>query len=332
MPGRILNPPCTHGPSMIYRPQSQPLRIHLLGGLNVYRGDQPLPGFPTQKSRGLFAFLALNHGRTHSRSTLVGRFWGDSPESVARKNLRTDIWRIRTVLEPQGVEPGSCLAVNQDEVSLRSGADHWLDIHEFEATLDQAGIREGGEAQAALLRHAVELYRGDLLDGVYDDWCIFERERLRLRYLDGLERLIRHHDARGEWTEAAAYAQRLLANDALREHVHRTVIRCHLALGDRAAALRQFDTCARLLRQELEVEPSPETLALAAEARGGEPAAGVRTPPPPVQAAPAAMDEVLTRLRAAAQWLDETGEQVRIVIRDVERARALAQPAASQPG
>jgi DNA-binding SARP family transcriptional activator len=311
---------------MIFRPQTQPLRIHLFGGLNVYRGEQPLPGFPTQKSRGLFAFLALNHGRSHSRSTLVGRFWGDSPESVARKNLRTDIWRVRTVLEPRGVEPGSCLAVHQDEVALASGVDHWLDIHEFEDLLDEAGPEEPGEAQAGLLRRAVELYRGDLLEGVYDDWIIFERERLRLRCLDALERLIRHHEGRGEWTQAAAYAQRLLACDPLREHVHRAVIRCHLALGDRAAALRQFDTCARMLRQELDAEPSAETLALAAEARGAERPAAVRaSAPAPVDAAPAALDEVLTRLRAAAQWLEETGEQVAIVIRDVERARALLQ-------
>ena len=311
---------------MIYVSQTQPLRIHLFGGLNVYRGEQPLPGFPTQKSRGLFAFLALNHGRSHSRSTLVGRFWGDSPETVARKNLRTDIWRIRTVLEPQGIEPGSCLTVNQDEVSLSSTMDHWLDTHAFEAALDQACAGDPDEGTARLLRHAVELYRGDLLEGVYDDWCIFERERLRLRYLDALERLIRHHDARGEWTDAAAYGQRLLANDPLREHVHRAVIRCHLSLGDRVSALRQFETCVRLLRQELVVEPSPETLALAAEARAGEPPTPAMRAAGPVVPA-AAMDEVLTRLKAAQQWLEETGDQVRIVIRDVERARALAGPA-----
>jgi DNA-binding SARP family transcriptional activator len=314
---------------MIYRaPCAAPLRIHLFGGLNVYRGEQSLPGFPTQKSRGLFAFLALNHGRSHSRSTLVGRFWGDSPESVARKNLRTDLWRIRSVLEPHGVEPGSCLSVEQDELALNTGVDHWLDVHAFEDALDQAAALEAGDAQAPLLRAAVELYRGDLLEGVYDDWCVFERERLRLRYLDALERLIRHHDARGEWTDAAAYAQRLLANDPLREHVHRAVIRCHLALGDRAAALRQFDTCARLLRQELEVEPSAETLALAVEARGGERLLDAVPSAPALSATPAAMDEVLTRLRAAAQWLEETREQVGIVIRDVERARALTQRAA----
>jgi DNA-binding SARP family transcriptional activator len=324
---------------MILRPQTQPLRIHLFGGLRVCRGEQTLPGFPTQKSRGLFAFLALNHGRSHSRSTLVGRFWGDSPESVARKNLRTDIWRIRAVLEPQGVEPGSCLAVCQDEVALSASEHHWLDIEEFECRLDEAASADD-ERAAVLLRAAVELYRGDLLEGLYDEWCIFERERLRLRYLEALERLIRHHHARGEWTDAAAYGQRLLAHDALREHVHRAVIRCHLALGDRAAALRQFETCVRLLRQELEVEPAAETLALAAEARGGHAPAPIHLNASPVAAltAPAAtpapsntsavpaaaMDEVLMRLRAASQWLEETREQVGIVIRDVERARSLA--------
>ncbi|HEV3049977.1 MAG TPA: BTAD domain-containing putative transcriptional regulator, partial [Longimicrobium sp.] len=192
---------------MILRPQTQPLRIHLFGGLRVCRGEQTLPGFPTQKSRGLFAFLALNHGRSHSRSTLVGRFWGDSPESVARKNLRTDIWRIRAVLEPQGVEPGSCLAVCHDEVALSASEHHWLDIEEFECRLDEAASADDARA-AVLLRAAVELYRGDLLEGLYDEWCIFERERLRLRYLEALERLIRHHHARGEWTDAAAYGQR----------------------------------------------------------------------------------------------------------------------------
>ncbi|HEX8244589.1 MAG TPA: BTAD domain-containing putative transcriptional regulator, partial [Longimicrobium sp.] len=208
------------------------LHVHLLGGLAVYRGDRPLRGFPTQKSRGLFAYLALHHGRLHSRQVLVGRFWGDSPEGVARKNLRTDLWRIRSVLE-EGAAPGWCVCAGRDQVGFNV-QDHWLDVHEFEDRLDRAAGDRGEpptQAQAALLREAVELYRGDLLEGVYDEWCLFERERLRLRYLDALERLGAHHHARGEWAREAACAQRLLAHDALREHVHRELMRCHLALG-----------------------------------------------------------------------------------------------------
>jgi DNA-binding SARP family transcriptional activator len=300
------------------------LRIHLFGGLDVFRDGRPVTAFPTQKAKGLFAYLALHRGRRHSREVLVGRFWGDSPERVARKNLRTDIWRIRTVLEPRGTEPGSCITVSQDEVAFNAAADHWLDIHEFETRLDRAAPEAGApldEERVRLLREATALYRGDLLEGVYDDWCLFERERLRLRYLDALERLMRHHGSRGEWTEAAACAQRLLAHDPLREHVHREAIRYHLAAGDRAAALRQYETCVRLLRRELDVEPMAGTRALLAEIRG----------PVPADASPAALDEVLARLRSTARWLDETGEQVRLVIRDVERARALASGAPSHP-
>jgi DNA-binding SARP family transcriptional activator len=302
------------------------LRIHLFGGLDVSRGGRALPGFATQKAKGLFAYLALHRGRRHSREVLVGRFWGEAPEAVARKNFRTDLWRVRTVLEPDGVEPGSCLSVSHDEVALAPAAGHWLDVHEFEETLDSAApgpAPELTEAQTALLRQAVALYRGDLLEGLYEDWCLFERERLRLRYLEALERLMRHHGARAEWAEAAGCGQRLLAHDPLREHVHRLVARCHLARGDRAAALRQYEACERLLRQELGVEPTAETRALLGEVRG-------EAPPPPSgprssePSSPAALDEVLARLRSAAAWLDETGEQVRIVIRDVERARTLS--------
>jgi DNA-binding SARP family transcriptional activator len=297
----------------------EPLRIHLFGHLDVFRDGQPLPGFPTQKTRGLFAFLALNRGRRHSREVLVGRFWGERPEGVARKNLRTDLWRIRSVLEPQGVEPGWCLTVSHDEVAFNDGADHWLDTREFEDRLDRAAVGprpELRDEQARLLGDAVALYRGDLLEGVYDDWFVFERERLRLRYLDALEHLMRHHECRGEWAQAAAWGQRLLAHDPLREHVHREVIRCSIARGDRAGAVRQYETCARLLRQELDTGPMEETRALVAPLLSGGSASA---PPPDAEA----MDEILARLRSAAQWLEETGEQVRIVIRDVERARAL---------
>jgi len=326
----------------------QALRIHLLGSLSVYRDGHLLPGFATQKARGLFAYLALNHGRSHPRATLVGRFWGESPERVARKNLRTDIWRIRSVLEPLGVPAGSCLTVSQDEVGLNAGGEHWLDIHDFEDRLDRAAAAPP-ECAAALLRQAVDVYRGDLLEGVYDDWCLFERERLRLRYLAALERLVAHHHAREEWAECAGYAQRVLAHDPLREHVHREVIRCHLALGDRAAALRQYDDCAARLRQELDVDPGAETRRLVEGLRAHHPPSNPPAPPaPPVSpsgaasiaaaASPAsdvppraAYDEALARLRSVQAWLEETGEQLRIVVRDVERARALAPPAPQAP-
>jgi len=307
-----------------------PLRIQLLGGLRMYRGPDALPAFPTQRSKGLFAFLVLNRARRHPREVLLGRFWGEAPQEVARKNLRTDLWRIRSVVEPAGVERGSCLSVGGDEVAFNAG-EHWLDVHEFEAALDLAGPDRGApltEVQAGHIRAAVELYGGDLLEGVYDDWCLFERERLRLRYLSALERLMRHHEGRGEWVDAAFCAQCLLSHDPLREHVHRELMRCYARMGDPAAALRQFDHCAGLLLRELEVEPVPETLALRDGIRAGQhrgPPSSFALPTPFTVPEPSGEPSgpVLEQLHLAVRWLEDAGEQLRRVIRDVETASSV---------
>jgi DNA-binding SARP family transcriptional activator len=328
------------------------LRIHLFGGLDLFRGSRALPAFATQRAKGLFAFLAFHHGRPYAREVLMGRFWGDRPQSTARKCLRTDIWRVRQVVEEGGCD--ACLRVKNDEVGFDADSDHWLDVREFERRLAQ--VPEGDEhpltpCTAALLAEAVELYRGDLLEGIYDDWCLFERERLRLRFLDALERLMAWHARHGAWLQASLHAQRLLSHDPLREHVHRDLMRFLAYAGDRPGALRQFATCERLLLRELELEPMEETAALAEEIRAGTLRAPLRelaaAPRPHLSwpspdsgraAGPVALaapllvgqdaeprvDAVLDRLREASAWLEVTNAQLQTIIHDVEQVRQAA--------
>jgi DNA-binding SARP family transcriptional activator len=294
-----------------------PLRIQLFGGLRLSSGGRELPSFATQKARDLFSFLALNHARRYPRDVLMGRFCGDAPERVARKNLRNDLWRIRSVVEPSGVERGWCLQVEGDEVAFNAGGGHWVDVAAFERKLDAAGPDRGDPLTpegAEALRQAVALYGGDLLDGVYDDWCLFERERLRLRYVTALERLMRHHGQRGDWADAALHGQRLLACDPLREHVHRDLMRFYARMGDPAAALRQFGTCERLLRLELEVAPTAETLALRDEIRAGT----HRAPSAPRPERGAQPADLLERLADVTRLLDDVALQLRRIARAIE--------------
>ena len=221
--------------------------------------------FPTQKSRALFAFLLMHRERLHPRDVLMGILWGDRPDGVARKCLRTDIWRVRSVVEAPGDGDASCLRIVGDEIGFEGSSRHWLDVAEFERGIQAVGNRPGEELtpeQAETLADATDLYRGDLLDGFYDEWCVYERERLRLMFLSALERLMHYHQARGEWNDAIALGQRLLGTDPLREHVHRDLMRCFLQQGNRAAALRQFAHCETLMRSELDVEPMEETRSL----------------------------------------------------------------------
>jgi DNA-binding SARP family transcriptional activator len=110
-----------------------------------------------------------------------------------------------------------------------------------------------------LLEEALSLYRGDFLQGVYADWPILERERLRSRYLDSLETVIHLYATGKNLRRAIELSQRLLSLDPYRETVHRDVMRCYCRLGDRAAAIRQYQACVEILREDLGLSPSKET-------------------------------------------------------------------------
>jgi hypothetical protein len=138
-------------------------------------------------------------------------------------------------------------------------------VADFEAACAQAVAAEqyGRSAEAiAAFKTAADLYTGDLLPGWYDEWLAPERERLRQAYLDALERLAALLEQRRSYRQALDYAQRLVRADPLHEAVYRQLMALHLALGDRASALRVYHTCASILRHELGVDPSPATQAV----------------------------------------------------------------------
>jgi DNA-binding SARP family transcriptional activator len=247
-----------------------PLRIRLFGGVQLSRGDAPLPPFPTQRARSLFAYLVLNRARPHARELLIDHLWGEEGSAIGRKGLRMALWRVRAVVDPpQGDGSAPPLSVTTATVGFNGDSDFWLDVEEFESLVQATGSREDvTELEASRLERAVALYRGDLLEEIYDDWCLYDRERLRLLYHSALERLMRFEQVRSDWSAAILRGQQLLALDPLMEPVHRELMRCYLARGSRGAALRQFDDCARILRDELDIAPMPETVELCRTIRG----------------------------------------------------------------
>jgi DNA-binding SARP family transcriptional activator len=249
-----------------------PLRVNLFGPVEVHEGEMRLAPFATRHAKGLFAYLVLNRGRAHTREKLAGTFWAEKAEQAARRCLRTTIWRVRAVLEPKGVVPGTYLKAHDHAMEFTGGAGFWLDVSEFEDCLHRAngstGERFDGES-LRLLEQAVALYRGDLLEGIYDDWCLCEQQRLRLLLIGALESLIGKHASREAWAEALTWSRRLLEQDPLREHAHRDLMRFHFLTGDRPAALRQFDKLVELLEASFGISPTPETLALNDALRAG---------------------------------------------------------------
>ncbi len=240
----------------------QTLRIYLLGNVELHLGSKRLGGFATKKSKALFAYLVLGKGKLFSRELLADVFWGDLPEARARRALSTDLWRIGNLLKDGGADPDTYLISDSDTVGFNMDAPHWVDVERFETATGQIDRIDPATADRQLIdevSEAVSLYRGELLEGVYDDWCLMQRDTLQARQLGGLEFLMQCNMAQEYWANALSIGQRILSIDPFMEHVQRAVMSCHNGLGNRPAALKQYANCAQLLRQELDVEPMEET-------------------------------------------------------------------------
>ena len=150
------------------------------------------------------------------------------------------------------------IAREETAYGLRAGADVWLDVEEF----TELTARAEKEAHLDLYRRALALYHDDYLlsDARYAEWAIAERERLLALYLRAADRLAAELLNRGESDEAITWCEHILARDPCWEHAYRLMMRAHAQRGDRAQARRVFEQCSRVLREDLDVEPSAATV------------------------------------------------------------------------
>ena len=228
------------------------LRLRLFGGFEL-EGASGLP-LARRKAEAVLAYLALPAGRAHPRDELVALLWGNRSDNEARHSLRQILYLLRKTLAADGA-----LIVDDRTVTLDpSQVD--VDVTRFETS---AAL---GTPDA--LAEAVGLYQGELLAGFdiredeFEDWLLGERERLRELVLDAHERLLQHQVGVHDDVAATETARRLLALDPLREAIYRTLMRLYHRAGRQEAAIRQYQKCAAVLRQELGIDPDAETHAL----------------------------------------------------------------------
>lgn len=237
------------------------ITFHVLGSPDL-RGPagrhlaSPLAG---AKRLGLLAYLVLGGRRGMvRRDTLLGLFWPESDQGSARNALSNMLHQVRRALGG-----GALVGRGRDEVGIAPGA-LWCDALAFEAALGEGRLAE-----------ALELYRGDLLEGLFvtgaaaefDEWLAGERSRLRGRAADAARALYEGAAAAGSAGEAVRWARWASALDPSDERAARRLMVLLDAGGDRAAALRVYDELAACLARLYEVEPSPETRALVEEVR-----------------------------------------------------------------
>jgi DNA-binding SARP family transcriptional activator len=231
------------------------LRIRLLGGFSLESDGKALPPIPSRTARSLFAMLVTQRGAGKSRDFLAGTFWPDLPEARARRRLSHALWQLQQVLgEASRHDP--YIIVEADTVGFNPNAAFWLDVDEF------SRLASGSLAE---MEAAIEIYRGDFLAGLYDDWLFMEQRRVSDDYVELLERIVDAHKSRGAIGRALVYARRLVSHEPLREGAHREVMRLCFLLGQFNEAIQQYEFCASILEEELGAQPAAATRALYSE-------------------------------------------------------------------
>lgn len=275
------------------------LEVHLLGSAQIRwprsRASAPL----TPICQQLLGYLILKRDRPHPRETIAGTFWAETTDLQAKRRLNTAVWRLRKALEPPGVPRGTYITADRrGGLAFNPDSGCWLDVEEFERAVSPMMRSETPtEEEARRAEEGLRLYRGDLLEGVYDDWVLTERARLQNLYLGALERLMRWHAERTDVARAVRFGSMILSVEPMREDVYRHLMNLYAGAGRRADALVQFERCRNVLRAELDVDPMPETIELAARISGGERTAS-RGPAAAPQALVAELEQTLNRLSA----------------------------------
>jgi DNA-binding SARP family transcriptional activator len=253
------------------RSSGDALSVHLLGRIEVVATGTPIR-LGGRQAQALFALLALDP-RPRSRDAIAVDLWPDAAAASAGC-LRQALWLVRTSLASAGVDPDELLEIEPDLLGLRRGARIDLDVTHFEAAT---------RARPADAEAAIAIYIGDLAEGLGHDCFAAERERLSDAFEDALAIAARQRLADGDMDGARDAAERLLARDPLREEAHTVLIAVFGQTGTRSQVARQYRRVQEVLRDELDVEPLPETdaayrRAMAATWERSRSAAAIRRP------------------------------------------------------
>ncbi|UCD58874.1 MAG: alpha/beta fold hydrolase [Candidatus Hydrogenedentota bacterium] len=238
------------------------VKIYTLGRFGLVIGGKPVQ-FPRKAQQKLLAMLKVLiafGGREVREEQISDVLWPDAEGDMAHKSFAPTLHRLRKFLR------------HHDALQLRDG--HltldprycWVDVWAFGRLLGQADAKwgEGSNAEAAqMTQKAIDIYRGAFLAGeIWEPWTVPIRERLRSKFLRGIEKLGSYWEDLEEWGRALECYRRALEADQLAEEFYRRLMLCHQQLGQKAEAIGIYDRCKQTLSAALGIEPAPETEAI----------------------------------------------------------------------
>lgn len=268
--------------------------IHLFGPTPIRRDGRPVSLGISGSTLALLRYLLVNANRAHRREVICDLIWHDGSASRPRAALNSALWRLQKIIA--GL-PGLDLESDADHICLILPENTRCDARDLVACVQAAGdVRALDGEDARALRHALEACSEAFLDGAEHEWALIERERLFNIQVRGLALLTRWHGIHGQYEDALDHGRTLLSIDPFREAVISEMLWLYVLNGQRAQALRLFETFRAMLAAELDVAPLPETVALYQHIKDDMNGLGVSVTPTQASPRPASLNHMLSAI------------------------------------
>jgi DNA-binding SARP family transcriptional activator len=215
--------------------------LRTLGEFAISHAGVPLPAPTTKKARALLVYLVMNRRADVSREALLERFWPEFEPERARDNLKVSLWSVRRAIRAANVNPDE--VIRGDRTILRWIAPVDLDVERFSALCAES-------PSSATHTDALALYRGDFLEGDFDEWVAAQRERLGAAYETMLSRA-------AAASRDVVTSETLLGRNPYDESAYSTLIDAELRAGRPQAAAVLAERCRAALA-DVGAEPSEE--------------------------------------------------------------------------
>lgn len=238
------------------------LYCYFLGEPYVLCQGQRIEALAEGKMLGLLAYLVMARERKHRREFLAELLWPNLPSDQGRTYLRHLLHRLQQALkQAAGVSP---LLVSRELIGVDANASIWLDSEAFTENFHDLNT---DPQDIAIQEAKLALYRGPMLEGlaisaseIFQDWLVSARARLHLQALHYHDKLAGDWLACGQSRKALDLARQRANLDVTDEQGQRQLMQYQAVIGDFAGVDATFQQLKSVLRQELGLEPCPQTV------------------------------------------------------------------------
>ena len=250
------------------------LSVKVLGNADIYR-DPEKPFAPdawtTRRARDIFCYIATSKQRRVAKDILIEAFWPGEDPAAIEKNFHPTISHIRKALNSRQSLKENFIVFRDGAYQLNPELSYSIDTEDFEraiAAAETAKREKNTEAFRRSLESAYELYRGEFMSGIYDDWADERRAFYTEQFGRVMTAIAKLAFSEKRWADALKFSQQLLKTDPFREDMHRLVMKVLAVQSKPAAVRKQFEELKAALKDELGIEPAIETSRLYKELRG----------------------------------------------------------------